>query len=272
MSLLKKFVTRVTRSEVARIDRLYGRHAGEECYIFGDGVSLKWMDLDAFADRPAMMATMGVYLRDLRRLQVRYCMNTEPYWFWPVYPNRTTPTGKPEYVRHRAHEEYRRSIRENPDLLFFLNISNYPVIRGRNIQFVSRWYAPPFESRNPFKDRPDAHHGTLAFQLSLAIFLGFRRAYLVGHDYTHMPSMCFHFYEKGQGLRQDHHGFMKDMIDYAKQYIDLITVTLDAGSETMQAITYTELTGRQPRYRENVEIVHEAALNSLRISPEGYVI
>lgn len=42
MSLFKKLFTRVMHHQVSKLDELYQRHAGQECYIFGDGISLKW--------------------------------------------------------------------------------------------------------------------------------------------------------------------------------------------------------------------------------------
>jgi hypothetical protein len=130
MSVFKQIVSRVLRHELSKLDELYQRHAGEQCYIFGDGVSLKWMDLREFSDRPSIIATIGIYHRDVRALQVPYCVNTCPYWFWPIYLSRSNRAGQHRlaYVRHRLHEEYRKSITANPDILFFVNLSNYPVI------------------------------------------------------------------------------------------------------------------------------------------------
>jgi hypothetical protein len=205
---------------------------------------------------------------------VPYCAITEPYWFWPIYPSRSNRAGQHRlaYVRHRLHEEYRKSINANPDILFFVNISNYPVIRAKNIQFVSRWHEPPFARSNAFRDRSDAHQGTLRFQLSLAIFLGFTRAILIGHDYTHFPSRGRHFYELGEGVPAGVSCFARDFLEYAKQHIDLTAVTLGATSDTMKSMTYTELTGKEPRFHENTDIVDKNKLESLTTWPGGYEI
>ncbi len=272
MNVFKQIVTRAMRPQVSKLDHLYQRHAGEECYLFGDGVSLKWMDLREFADRPSIIASMGIYHRDLRALKVPYCAITEPYWFWPIYPSRYNPAGKLPFVRHRLHEEYRKSINANPDILFFVNVSNYPVIRAKNIQFVSRWYQPPFVRSNVFRDRSDAQDGTLKFQLSLAIFLGFTHAILIGHDYTHFPAQGRHFYELGEGRPAGVRYFSQDFLEYAKQYIDLTVVTLGATSETMKSMTYTELTGKEPRFHENTDIVDKNKLESLTTWRGGYEI
>lgn len=274
MTGVKQLLTRALRRELSRLDGLYQRHAGEECYIFGNGISLKWMDLDAFGDRPVIAATHFIYHKQIHALDVRYCTMTEPFWFWPIFVSgllggMAFPKGFPRhrFLRHRAHKEYRRSILQNPQTLFFLNFSNYPVARFANALYVSRWYQPPFEAKNPFRERIDAHRGSLAFQLSLAIFLGFKKAYLVGNDYTHFPSRSHHFFETGKGILDGTRGFSRDFIDYAKQHIDLVTVTLDGTSETMDYITYKDLTRREPRFRENTEIVDRVKLESLASYP-----
>ena len=50
----------------------------------------------------------------------------------------------------------------------------------------------------------------------------------------------------------------RNFLSYAKRNIDLVMVTLNRGSETMQSITYKELTGKEPSFRENTEISIES--------------
>ena len=269
MELIKNLLTYVLRGQLSKLDALYQRHAGEECYIFGDGVSLKWMDIRRFADKPSILGNMMIYHKEAKALNVPYCTITEPYWFWPFFPY--CRGGKLLVDRHFVHEEYRKSINQNPSTLFFINYSNYPVARFPNALYVSRFYRPPFENNNPFRERDDAHRGTFTFQISMAIYLGFRKAYLVGHDYTHTPSRTLHFYEKGEGFLDGSKEFNRDFIDYAKQYVELVTVTLNSGSDTMPHIKYKELTGKEPSFRENVDIVDRVKLQNLA-TWKGYSI
>jgi hypothetical protein len=269
MSFFKKLITSIAYRHLSKIDNLYQRHVGQECYIFGDGVSLKWMDLHHFTELPSIIGNMLIYHKEVNLLNHPYCGITEPYWFYPILPYRVD--GKLQLIRNYVNKEYSKSIIKNPETLFFINLSNYPVARFPNIIFVSRWYKSPFESKNLFMNRADSYQGTLRFQLSLAIYLGFKKAYLVGHDYTHYPARSFHFYEKGAGILDGNRNFCREFIDCAKQYIDLYTVTLDAGSETMKSITYSDLTGKEPSFRENIDIVDRVKLESLA-TWKGYSI
>jgi len=261
-------VTWAARGPLSRLDELYQRHAGQECYLFGNGVSLKWMDLRRFADRPSIAGALLLYHREARFLNVPYCCFTEPLAFYPFVQH---PAGHFGLSRNRLHHGFARSMKAWPKTLFLLNVSNYPVVRDSNVLFISRWYVPPFANRNPFRDRQDAHAGTLSFQLSLAIYLGFRKAYLVGHDYTHSPARIRHFYEKGEGESAGYLEDNKDIIEYAKEDIDLVTVTLDGASRLMDSITYAELTGHAPAFRENTDIVDRDYLENLATWP-GYTI
>lgn len=269
MSLFKKLVSRAMHVQLSRLDDLYQRHVGEECYIFGDGISLKWMDLHQFANLPSILGNMSIFHKEVNALIKPYCTITEPYWFYPIFPYRGH--GKLQLFRLHIYKEYKKSIIQNPGTLFLINISNYPVARFSNALFVSRWYESPFKIKNPFMERADAYRSTFAFQLSFAIYLGFKKAYLVGHDYTHLPRRGLHFYEKGEGFFAYGGSMHQDFIFYAKQYIDLVTVTLDGVSETMDYITYSDLTGKEPIFRENIDIVDRIKLESLA-TWKGYLI
>ncbi|HXH73885.1 MAG TPA: hypothetical protein VNJ08_02900 [Bacteriovoracaceae bacterium] len=269
MSLFKRLITWLMYKKLSQINSLYQSHAGQECYIFGDGTSVKWIDLHQLGNKPSILGNMSIYHKEVSALNALYCCVIEPYFFYPFFP--TLYKGKLRMLKHHLHTEYRKSIKQNPGKLFFINISNFPVARFRNAMFVSRKYLPPFKEKNLFKDRTDTHDGTLKFQISLAIFLGFKKAYLVGHDYTHSNSKSLHFYEKGEGVTNDNKDFCKEFLDHAKQHIDLVTVTLAGESDTLDSITYMELTGQDPKYRENYEIVDKAKLDCLN-TWHGYTV
>jgi len=269
MGLFKNIITRAMHRQLSRLDSLYQRHAGEECYIFGNGVSLKWMDLHQFSNKMSIVGNFGIYHKEASALKIPYYTIIQPYFSWPysIDDNRLLRLSK-----NNLYKEFCKSIVQNPKTLFFLNFSCYPIAKFDNVVFVSRYYKPPFELRNPFKDRDDSHIGTLRFQISLAIFLGFKKAYLVGHDYTHFPSRAAHFYEKGSGKSCANKDFCAEFINYAKPSIELVTVTLDSVSETMDYVTYKALTGKEPRFRENIEILDRDKLENLDNSNRNYEI
>jgi len=265
MKFIKQIIARGMNCQLSKFDEFYGRNAGQECYIFGNGPSLKWMDLNQFTDRPSIAVNFLFFHKEACVLNIPYCAIIEPYFFWPIMFYGSF--WKPKFYVQHIQQAVRKSIVQNPSTLFFLNVSNYPVIRFHNVFYVCRWYKPPFETRNPFKDRLDYPYGSFEFQIALAIYLGFKKAYLVGSDKTHIPSRGRHFYDKGEGTKENIKDFFREYIDYAKQYIELVTVTLDGVSDTMDYITYEGLTGKKPAYRENYEIVDRDKLERLASWP-----
>jgi hypothetical protein len=120
-------------------------------------------------------------------------------------------------------------------------------------------------------NRTNSFADSLKASITLAAYMGFNHCYLVGHDYTHVPSRSLHFYEKGQGIFIPHENYNKEFLGMAKEFIDITTITLDGTSDSVNAVTYKEHTGRDPIYRENTELVAEQYLRVLATWP-GYSI
>jgi hypothetical protein len=162
-------------------------------------------------------------------------------------------------------------IDRNPDIEFFLSLSNYPTLRCPNITYT---FKDLYDDRLPpdfITRRINAFHGSLRTSILLAIYMGFDHCYLVGFDYTHVPSRSWHWHEKGQGVFHPQVDYNKDFFEIAKEFIDITTITLDGTSDFINAVTYKEHTGRDPVYRENTELIDERYLKVLATWP-GYSI
>jgi hypothetical protein len=158
---------------------------------------------------------------------------------------------------------YRDVLSKHADKEFFINLSNYPVLVNENITYIFRDFHDKRLSANFITHRINSFHGSLRSSISLAIYMGFDHVYLVGYDYTHVPSRSLHWYEKGQGVFHSHENYNKDFFEIAKEFIDITTITLDGTSDFINAVTYKEHTGRDPVYRENTELVDEKYLKAL---------
>jgi hypothetical protein len=103
--------------------------------------------------------------------------------------------------------------------------------------------------------------------------MGFSKVYLVGYDYTHTPGKIHHWYEKGEGLPHYNIDYEKDFIKIAEEFIEIFVVTMDSNIKSLntQFISYEELTGAKPLYRENYEILNNNYLKALATWP-GYKI
>lgn len=51
MDVKNKILHFISRSVIERNKKFKDAHAGESCYIFGNGASLKYYDLEKFSDK-----------------------------------------------------------------------------------------------------------------------------------------------------------------------------------------------------------------------------
>lgn len=269
MKNLKDYLLNIAQPELSKVHRYRNAHKGDTCYIFGDGISIKWFDLSEFSGKISIAtASLLPFHNAFCALDMRYIMLTEPFWFYPGLLTKyvTKSVSMPDISR-----AYRRVIKDNPDTHFFLNLSNFPVMRGENISYLFRDIRDNRLDSNFITRRINAFHGSFRAAILMAIYMGFDHVYLVGCDYTHVPSRSLHWYEKGCGFFWAHENYQKDFLAIAKEFIDITTITLDGTSDFVNAITYEKYTGREPVFRENTELVDKKYLKVLATWP-GYSI
>jgi len=248
-----------------KLKKLNNSHVGEECYIFGDGISLKYFDLSLFNDKPSIVSNNFIFHKDFEKLDVKYYSFYEPYWFLPFFVSELK---RIKFLRNRLQKKQLKKFKTFPDVTFFSDISNSLNLNGNNIVYLGDSFSKNYI---PYHNKINILEGSLRVNISLAIFLGFKKAYLIGHDYTHKNSLTSHFYEHGKGIKNKLNDWNKDFFDISKKYIDLVTVTLEGESNTIKSTTYKKLTGDIPIFKENTEIVDKDDLRSLSLWP-GYKI
>ena len=81
--------------------------------------------------------------------------------------------------------------------------------------------------------------------------MGFDHIYLVGYDYTHIPSRSLHWYEKGRGVFFSHENYNKDFFEIAKELEKRqIKFAYNDGAENMVSGKYK---GMEDYYNEKYE-------------------
>ena len=264
-NLLKDILALIAKPVLSKVHRYKDVHRGESCYVMGGGITLKWFDLAAFSGKTTIPLAFIPFHNDFDKLDVNYLMLPEPWWF---YPFQKTTTGTKGYIKNSLQIAYREVVKKNPEKEFFINLSNYPVLNNKNITYLFR---DLYDSRLPHNfitNRINAFHGSFRTAILLAIYMGFNHVYLVGCDYTHVPSRTHHWFEKGKGVFISDENYQKDFFEIAKEFIDITTITLDGTSDFINAVTYKEHTGRDPIYRENTELVDEKHLKLLATWPD----
>jgi hypothetical protein len=264
-NIFKDLLVPVAKPLLSKIHRFKDLHRGESCYLIGGGISLKWFDLAEFSGKKSIPLAFLPFHNDFNKLDVSYLMLPEPWWF---YPYQKTTTGTKAYIKNSLQMAYRDVIKKNPEKEFFINLSNYPVLNDKNITYLFRDLCDSRLPPNFISYQINAFHGSLRSAILLSIYMGFDHIYLVGCDYTHLPSRSLHWFEKGKGNIISLENYQKDFFEIAKEFIDITTITLDGTSDFINSVTYKEHTGRDPIYRENTELIEEKYLKLLDTWPD----
>lgn len=261
MKLKDKLLLYAAQTELARNGRFKNLHKGESCYIFGNGVSLKSMDLKKFNDKISIGSNSLFVHKDFDKLDCRYYLIPAAFF---CYPYRKF-YGK--FQRNYIGDLYREKIKEYKRTCFFTSLSNCLNMRGENI-----YYTHHFGHRDWSLDKCEMD-GVFSFMggatyamLGTAIYMGFESAVLVGCDYTFAPRQSSHFFEKGKGLvekeiNNDVYGLLFEEL---QKRIDLTTI-LQVGmqSNILKYLEYEEYVKSPSNYLENTEIVDRKSLDYL---------
>jgi len=197
--MIRDLMDIASRSIVQRNKKFLNKHKGEECYLFGNGVSLRSFDLYKFSDKISFGCSLLMLHKNISDLNIKYYVEHHPLVFSKYW--RGTKTGM--------------HIEKNPLYDFFhANSAKYEMFVHAIDYFSTKQYSN-FNYIHNFK-KHDLSLDTLDFSKSssfvkgglysmigLAIYMGFKKIYLVGCDYWFSPMMYTHFYDFKDELSVD---------------------------------------------------------------------
>jgi hypothetical protein len=254
-NLIKKFIFNSSKFLTEKILQLKNTHKGQSCYIFGDGISIKWFNLSAFPKKITFVLGKILSHKEANFLNIKYVTPIEPYWFYPYLYNYSGSNKL--FWKNKIQVKYREWIKQEKDLSFFINLSNYPVIRNNNIYFVYRSINDPdFKfGAECILNNEEITAGSFKFGLALAIYMGFTDIILVGCDYTHKQSRSHHWFERGKGILKSTEDYCHNYFNIAQKYAKITTITIDGEANFLPSMTYKDFTGYLPIFRENHELL-----------------
>lgn len=260
----------LTKKVLQRNKKFEGLHKGESCYIFGSGGSIKYFDLSKFNDKIAISCGLFYLHRDFDKVNIRYYFEGHPfihyrYWVHP-YSNKIK--------KSIIGILYREKMSRYQNVSNFVNLSDYLGIRGNNIYYLHH-FAEPFKSYSDSQlcGKFPPMVSSLGGMLGLALFMGIKDITLVGCDYTLFPQRQGHFFEFGKfpdafSEEPNNKEYLVDATRYAN--IRIVTPLESYRGHILPHISYKELTGADPVYKENYEIVLQADLLTLSCSGMAY--
>lgn len=264
----RKLIWLATYPVLRQIRKLENLHSGEECYIFGDGSSIKQFDISVFSDKISIAVNAFPRHKDVRNLNLRYWIVAEAGFFLPPLIRTQGNYPKTYKDRLRFQSFYRRQPRDSSDLVQITSITNLPGLWGRRTYYF--WdHLPQTKSdcENPRTNLMFA--GSVCAALTIAQYLGFKKAYLIGFDYTHNPPTAQHWYENTSSILSPHElgDFHEQYFNTMMKYIEIVTVTPSPQFTKLPSIDYKLLTDRDLGYRENTELLTRDDLDVLALVP-----
>ena len=253
MNLLKKLAYKISEPILGKINPLRDCHSGETFYILGDGISLKWFDLNNLTRFKSISLAYIPYHLDVKSINLKYSFLTQPYWFYPLqyvpHENR--------YIINKIQPYYRHLIKNSNDIKYFINLSNFPVLRGNNVYHLFKKIpGKKFDFvEDCLSSGEEIYGGAFRAAITIAIYMGIKTLYLVGCDYTHENSLVGHWYERGAGNIRKINDYEGNFLRIAQKYIEIVTITKEGKSNLMPSVTYEEHTGLKPSFRENDKLM-----------------
>ena len=119
--------------------KLEDRHQGEQCYIFGDGVSIQNYDLHNFNNKIGIACNHFPFHKDFKKTNVKYAILSEPFYFMPFFDSIVKKRKvKTILSLNPISFHYRKIVRANPNISFFINLSNFLFFKRKNIFYLYR--------------------------------------------------------------------------------------------------------------------------------------
>lgn len=254
----------ITKPILKRNKRFIGRHQGETCYIFGNGASLKYMDLSSFSNLPTIGLNFLCLHNGFRSLDVQYYATIEPFFFYPFVKNPYTHT----YQTNVLGSLFKKALRSYPEVKLFTSISNIFGVRRRNTYYLHHYgIKTPAREHLSICGEFSFMKGALYAGIGLAANLGFRKGILVGCDYIFTPCSDGHFYSAGPPARSNRfENVFKHLFNESRDLIELSVIVDNGESRWLPYQSYESFTGKKLEYKENIEIVSREYLDMLNLA------
>mgnify|MGYP005997192401 CR=1 FL=1 len=262
-----KYLLSFLRKQVAVNLKFKDKYEGQECYIIGNGYSIKYFDLKKFQNKISFGCNNLFYHRDFSQLNCKFYITVHssiysPFWFNPY-------SKKLSY--NFFSKEYKRKILENNHINFFLNLNDYFFTKNLDNVF----YLSNFNKKINFDNFGDPSNffqyttSSIETMISLAYFLGFKKLYLVGCDYLLHPTMCGRFYENHNEeiIKNFNSTSWKDeFFNNVSKKIDVKIISYEKNfqSKYFKVIDYSEYFSTDTKLKKNYEIVTKKNLKLIK--------
>lgn len=261
---LHKFLYFLFNKSIRRNNYFKDKYKNKKCFIFGNGDSIKNIDLKLFCNFPSMVTTMMYLHKDFKYLNVIADFEIAPFILYKFWKN---PYSK-KYEINKKNIFMRNTSRFSFNHPIFVSLTNYfSNIKNKNIHYVYHF------GQKDFSTEPDPSHcfpylkGSMYSMIAMAEYMGFSDIFLVGFDYLFKNPKVGHFYEKQQNQPKDLQVFKKQELDLfhnIKQKLNVKIISTSAeSSEIFECISYESFFKDKEIKKKNYDIVSNENLKLL---------
>jgi len=248
---------------LSRNRRFHNLHKGEECYLFGNGVSLKYFDICKFIDKPSLSCGWLHIHKDYDKLNIVSDIELHPFINFPFLKN--THNKKYQYNSVGSlQEKTGKYINKN----VFVSLTNYPMLfLKKNIYYLHNFNKSDHQFKFDISNSFNLNQGAVYGLIGLALYMGFKKIYLVGMDYYVNEPEVKHFYDYGKGnlVKMNTPEMTKTFFSDVNKLVDIsIIVRNDKTSELCKTVKYEDMFFTKDSYQEIDKILDKDKFELLK--------
>jgi len=257
---MRKILNYISSNIVSRNVRFLNKHKGEECYLIGNGASLKHFDLSQFSDKISFGCNELRIHNDLHHLNLKYYIGLHPLSYCKYW--RGVKTGF--HIEQNPFYKHTHSFNNN-NYEMFVHASNYPFTRDYDkFNYIHNYMKNSLSIDTiDFSSSSSFSTGGLEAMIGLAIYMGFKKIYLVGCDYWFSPKGEGHFYTEDEPPGEKNIFLYDKLLKVISEKVELVVVTRNGFKSSANYIEYSELTGMEENKKAPCEIVSEKYLSTM---------
>lgn len=251
------------------------KHLGETCFIFGNGGSLKYYDIDSLPDNPSIVCSYALIDNRLKQLSIKYYALTDSYLLYPFLYNTYPHVRK--FQINKVKQIFWDSIRGcNKDIRIFTSLTNIyaSFFKRLNMNFFHHFGRKESNSYDLSGDFSTCH-GALDLMLGMAQYMGFSKAIVMGCDYMGTPTMLGHFYSDDEPhyaseCHEEAFSHFRQRVKAVGKDIDtLIILPEGVISPDFNYDSYENYFGLEKNYRNNFDFIDQKYIELLREAAES---
>jgi hypothetical protein len=259
--MVRKLLNYISRGILSKNIKFKNKHKGEECYIFGNGSSIKYFELSKFSDKVSFGCNSLHLHKDILDLDMRYYLMMHPLVFskyWRGVKSGLHIERNPFYFNVHEFAKHRKCN-------IFTHASNYlNTKKYSRFNYIHNYDKHKLSIENiDFTSSSSFARGAMVTMIGMAMYMGFKKIYLVGCDYWFDPISRGHFYSDTVNVEEGSDFLYDDLMKIISKKLELIVVTRNGIKSPVDYIEYTDLTGADERKQSAIDIVSSEDLAML---------